>query len=152
MDADEDKKENLVHCIYSSVATVKFSQSDIADLLEKARANNEKLGVSGMLLYDEGSFFQVLEGDPQVVATLLRVIQRDQRHDKVIKIIHEEIEERDFSEWTMGYSGATRDDLKCIEGLNDFFLSNNTFIELDEGRAKTLLTAFKEGKWRTSIN
>ncbi|KJZ08701.1 phosphonate transporter [Marinomonas sp. SBI22] len=152
MEAEEEKKEDLVHCIYTSASTIEFTPEDITELLEKARRNNDKLGVSGMLLYDEGSFFQVLEGDPQVVARLLKTIQNDKRHDKVVKIIYEDIEERDFSEWTMGYSGASRSDLQSIDGLNDFFQTNNTFVELDEGRAKKLLSAFKDGKWRTSIN
>ena len=104
-----------------------------------------------MLLYDSGSFFQVLEGRSKVVTSLLEKIQQDKRHNRVVKIIHEDIIERDFSQWTMGYSGITREDLKNIEGLNDFFQTNHHYTDLDEGRAKTLLKAFKKGKWRSSI-
>ena len=147
----ENDKENLVHCIYSSVETVEFSQDDILSLLEKARLNNSTLGITGMLLYDSGSFFQVLEGAPEKVTSLLEVIQKDKRHDKVVKIIYEDIEERDFSEWTMGFSGFTRQELMSIEGMNDFFQSNKYYTDLDEGRAKMLLKAFKDGKWRASI-
>lgn len=150
MEAENDK-ENLVHCIYSSVETVEFSQDDILSLLEKARLNNSTLGITGMLLYDSGSFFQVLEGAPEKVTSLLEVIQKDKRHDKVVKIIYEDIEERDFSEWTMGFSGFTRQELMNIEGMNDFFQSNKYYTDLDEGRAKMLLKAFKDGKWRASI-
>lgn len=145
-------KEALVHCIYSSAETTPFSQKDITTLLGKARFNNDKLGVTGMLLYDNGSFFQILEGQPETVTLILDEIQKDQRHNHIVKIIHEEIEERNFSDWTMGYSGVTREDLKSIEGLNDFFLANKQYTELDEGRAKTLLKAFKEGKWRATIS
>lgn len=150
MEAENDKG-NLVHCIYSSVETVEFSQDDILSLLEKARLNNSTLGITGMLLYDSGSFFQVLEGAPEKVTSLLEVIQKDKRHDKVVKIIYEDIEERDFSEWTMGFSGFTRQELMNIEGMNDFFQSNKYYTDLDEGRAKMLLKAFKDGKWRASI-
>lgn len=141
-----------MHCIYSSAETTPFSQKDITTLLGKARFNNDKLGVTGMLLYDNGSFFQILEGQPETVTLILDEIQKDQRHNHIVKIIHEEIEERNFSDWTMGYSGVTREDLKSIEGLNDFFLANKPYTELDEGRAKTLLKAFKEGKWRATIS
>ena len=68
------------------------------------------------------------------------------------KIIYENIDNRDFSEWTMGYSDVTKEDLRKIEGLNDFFRSNSSYIDLDKGRAKTLLKAFKDGQWRASIN
>lgn len=134
----EENTENLVHCIYSSATAIKFTHSDVIELLEKARKNNAKLGITGMLLYDNGSFFQVLEGEPNKVKALLRIIQKDKRHNKVLKIIFEQIEQRDFNEWTMGFSGLSRDDLKSIQGLNDFFQTNNQFTDLDEGRAKTL--------------
>ena len=148
----EKAKEALVHCIYSSLQTIDFSQEDIVTLLEKARKNNAASKVTGMLLYDNGSFFQILEGNPSVVLPLLDIIEKDKRHDRVVRIIYEDISHRDFSEWTMGYSGVTREDLKSIDGMNDFFQGNANYIDLDEGRAKTLLKAFKDGKWRTSIN
>jgi len=149
---DKNNVENLVHCVYSSASSIDFTQDEIIALLEKARGNNVKLGITGMLLYDNGSFFQVLEGNPDTVTALLKIIQKDSRHSQVVKIIYEEIEARDFSEWTMGYSGVTRQALGEIEGLNDFFQSNKLYTDLDEGRAKTLLKAFKEGKWRASIS
>lgn len=148
---EDEVKEALVHCVYSSAATVDFSQQDIIELLNTAKKKNLEIGVTGMLLYDSGSFFKVLEGAPDVVKTLLRKIQCDKRHDRVVKIIFEEIEERSFAQWTMGFSEATREDLKNIEGMNDFFHSNRVFTDLDQGRAKKLLRAFKEGQWRASI-
>lgn len=151
MDAERDSV-SLVHCVYSSVETIVFSQEGIVALLEKARKNNSELGVTGMLLYDNGSFFQVLEGKPDVVTALLEKIKEDDRHYRVVKIIYEEIDNRDFSEWTMGYSGVTREDLGKIQGLNDFLRADNRYSDLDEGRAKTLLDAFKDGQWRTSIS
>ena len=143
---------DLVHCIYTSAETNEFSHDDIIDLLEKARANNAKLDVSGILLYESGSFFQVLEGRHEVVTSLLEKIQKDDRHNHVVKVIYEHIENRDFSEWTMGYSDVTPDELRKVEGLNDFFRSNSSYMGLDKGRAKTLLKAFKDGQWRSSIS
>lgn len=148
----EDVTQDLVHCVYSSLQTIDFSQEDIVALLEKARKNNAASNVTGMLLYDNGSFFQVLEGSARIILPLLDTIEKDTRHSKVVRIIYEKISQRNFSEWTMGYSGITREDLKGIDGMNDFFQGNTNYIDLDEGRAKTLLKAFKDGKWRTSIS
>lgn len=145
-------EEDLVHCVYSSSATIDFSKDDIVNLLLKARLNNSGLNVTGMLLYDNGSFFQILEGPSSSVESLLSVIEADDRHDRVVKIIYEDIESRDFSEWTMGHSKITRDNLSKIEGLNNFFKSDSEFTDLDEGRAKKLLKAFKDGQWRSSIS
>jgi len=150
---DVERNDNdLVHCVYSSAGTIEFSHDDIIELLEKARDNNAKLDITGMLLYDNGSFFQVLEGRHDTVTSLLKAIQQDDRHNHVVKIIYENIDNRDFSEWTMGYSDVTKDELRKIEGLNDFFRSNSSYIDLDKGRAKTLLKAFKDGQWRASIS
>ncbi len=100
-----------------------------------------------MLLYADNTFFQVLEGELSVVENLYRRISADPRHQRVMKLIQEPIEARDFSDWGMWFSGMTRRQLNQIDGLNDFFLSGESLISLDEGRARKLLLAFKEGAW-----
>ncbi len=137
-------ENDLIHCIYSSAETVEFSHEDIISLLARAREMNTKLGVTGMLLYEAGTFFQVLEGPAQIVADLYKKIGNDKRHDRVIKIIQEPIKARSFSEWTMGYSDVTREELKEIQGLNDFFHSQKCYTELDEGREKKYLQPSKK--------
>jgi hypothetical protein len=150
--ATDSNNDDLVHCIYSSASTTPFSQDDIIELLNKARANNDKLGITGMLLYDNGSFFQVLEGKASAIDSVLALIEQDERHDRVVKLIYEDIEHRDFSEWSMGYSGISREQLQKIDGLSDFFQAETSYIDLNVGRAKNLLSAFKEGKWHTTIS
>lgn len=146
------KNTDLIHCVYSSAATVELSNQELNTLLDTARAINSKLNITGMLLYEKRSFFQVLEGPANVVKALYAKIDRDKRHDTVVKIIEEPIDERSFSDWTMGYAGVTGKELKEIEGLNDFFSSQKCYTELDENRAKTLLAAFKSGKWRSTLH
>lgn len=139
----------LVHLIYSSAAKdTELSEDDLNTILEKSRKNNESNNVSGVLLYESGTFFQVLEGDRAKVDSVYRTIVRDSRHINVTKIIEEEIEERTFGEWTMGYPTVTKQDLDSIPGLNDFFMKGKSFRDLEEGRARKLLSAFKKGKWR----
>ena len=46
-----------VHLIYCSTATQVFTDSDLLDLLAKARAKNARLGITGMLLHTNGMFF-----------------------------------------------------------------------------------------------
>lgn len=137
----------LIHCIYSSAATREFTPAELADLLKKAREFNELHDLTGMLLYAEGSFFQVLEGPEEVVAALYENIEKDKRHEQVTKIIVEPIHKRSFAEWTMGFSNVSREDLAKIEGTNDFFSKARCFAELDSGRAKKLLAAFRDGRW-----
>ena len=101
----------LIHLIYASAAQREFSDSELGDLLRKARENNERLGLTGMLLLVDGSFFQVLEGPPEVVDGLAARIERDPRHVQMVRIIREAIPRRFFEDWTMGFSRFTREEL-----------------------------------------
>ena len=133
------------------MANEKYDHDEMVYLLDIIRTNNKKLNVTGMLLYDDGSFFQVLEGDKAAVNSLFNIIEKYPRHSKVSKIVEEPIVSRSFSEWTMGYSDVSIKELKQIKALNDFFTENNSFTELDQGRALKLLNEFKNGKWRTRL-
>ena len=73
----------LIRCVYASTAESIFKESDIPALLERARTVNAERALTGMLLYIEGGFFQVLEGDEAVVDDLYTGIKRDPRHSKI---------------------------------------------------------------------
>jgi len=137
--------------VYASAATREFEPKELTQILTKADQHNLGVGITGMLLYIDGSFFQVLEGGEQVVHTLYEKILRDPRHSQAIKLIEEPIEKRAFSQWSMGYARVTRGELAEIPGLNDFFGQGSSFNNLSEGRAKTLLAAFREGRWRRRL-
>lgn len=146
---DAADQPDLVHLIYSSAASVRPVPSDLVHtILEQSRRNNTQADITGVLLYHEGSFFQVLEGPVEAVERVYRRICDDARHRNVQKLIQEPIEQRAFGDWTMGYPKASQRDLEEIEGLNDFFLGGSTFTDLDQGRAKMLITGFKKGRWR----
>jgi Sensors of blue-light using FAD len=143
----------LVHCIYCSASTAgDLNPAQLSVLLDKCRSSNAKREVTGMLLYQHRSFFQVLEGDRSTIENLFEKISADPRHERVIKVIQEPIAERAFASWSMVYPRITTKKLAKIPGLNDFFGSANSYLELGQGRAKTLLAAFKEGKWRASLS
>lgn len=93
----------LMHLIYASKATIDFSKDDILALLEKAKNRNESLDVTGMLLFDNGSFLQVLEGKEDAVNQIFSAVSSDSRHERIVRIISEAIPERQFDNWTMDY-------------------------------------------------
>lgn len=141
----------LIHLIYSSAATRQIHDDEIIKLLENARAKNARLGITGMLLFQNGSFFQILEGSPEAVDQLYHEIEQDDRHTKEVIIIREPIPKRSFGEWTMGYSKISPQELNEIVGLNDFFSEGLSLTELGSGRAKKLLSAFRDGRWRYKV-
>lgn len=142
----------LAHCIYVSRARFPFDAFAFASLLQASRAKNQRLGLTGMLLYAEGTFFQVLEGPAEIVDALYDTIERDPRHDQVTRIIREPVARRSFSAWTMGFAQISRDDLAAIAGGNDFFGAGRSFAAIDAGRAKKLLAAFAQGRWRMKLS
>jgi hypothetical protein len=50
----------------------------------------------------------------------------------------------------MGFASVTPKDVAGIIGANDFFQKKRCFYELNAGRAKKLLGAFADGRWRAS--
>lgn len=143
---------NLIHLIYNSAATYPFTEEDFSVMLRKARSKNASLDITGMLLYIEGCFFQVLEGPENVVIELAETVRQDPRHTRMTTIIQEPIAKRAFSEWTMGFTQMSLINLGDIEGLNDFFTIGKVLTDIDSGRAKKLLTAFKQGRWRVKLS
>ncbi len=141
----------LIQLIYNSAATCAFTDQDLENLLRSARANNSRLCVTGMLLYIDGCFFQVLEGTEDVVDSLAEKIKRDPRHNKMTVIIREPVAQRSFSEWSMGFACVSASDAERMEGLNDFFVEGEVLTQLDGGRTKKLLKAFSEGRWRIPL-
>jgi hypothetical protein len=140
-----------MHLVYVSAATRPLGRDEMLALLRTAHQTNEPLGITGILLYVEDTFFQVLEGLAEVVVPLYIKIGGDKRHTRVMKLIQEPIAERAFPDWSMGYAAVTLSDLESIPALSDFFKSKATLFELPEGRTRKLLEAFEEGRWRARV-
>ena len=145
----ERSMTRLIHLIYSSGAATPFSNDDLLELLSKARQKNANLHVTGMLLHIDGSFLQVIEGQPEVIDTLFGTISADPRHTDIVTIIREAIPKRSFSDWSMGFADISRADLEEMEGVSDYLISSDEASSIAPGRAKKLLSAFSDGRWRT---
>ncbi|QDT12178.1 BLUF domain-containing protein [Stieleria marina] len=151
MSADDTKKK-LVQLVYASASTVSFSDEQLDKLLEYARQNNSSLDVTGMLLFVDGTFFQVLEGDPDTVHALYDKIQLDQRHNNVLMLAERNIEERNFGQWSMGFVRSQKE-IAELPGFIDFFSDaddQKNFIDLhgDSKRIDKILEGFRRGRWR----
>lgn len=92
--------------IYVSAAREEMSDQKLDGILAIARRNNEAAGVTGLLLYHDGSFFQVLEGPKDAVMGIFSMIERDHRHAGVIVLQTKTAETRAFPTWSMGYMNA----------------------------------------------
>jgi blue light- and temperature-responsive anti-repressor len=91
-----------ISCLtYKSIATASPSATDLHALVGKARARNRQLSVTGMLLYEDGSFLQTLEGPPEKLDALWSSIKQDPRHDHIEVLSEHMVPSRVFSDWDL---------------------------------------------------
>ncbi|WP_368497596.1 BLUF domain-containing protein [Herbiconiux sp. A18JL235] len=99
----KDAGTALLSVVYSSTAVVPFGDDDLFELLEHSRENNARDGLTGMLLYRDERFLQVLEGPEEAVRRRVEVIRDDARHTRFWVLIEELSDARHFPDWTMGF-------------------------------------------------
>jgi Sensors of blue-light using FAD len=135
--------------IYSSAAVAPFSESELTELLAGARVNNGRLGVTGMLLYHEGSFLQALEGDEHVLETLYARINKDKRHHRLVALLRRQVDARHFDQWQMGFASMKAVPTN-IPGFSDYLRLRGDPIESANAAAR-LLGAFRDGRFRSFV-
>lgn len=101
--------------LYTSKALKPFNENELQKLLEAARVNNSKKSITGMLLYCNSIFIQLLEGNEEDLNKLFEVISKDARHNEVKKVIESEITKPQFPDWSMGYKYLTPQQLTTLE-------------------------------------
>ena len=122
-----------------------MSDDALLELLQKARARNERCQITGMLLYKDGHFMQVLEGEEANVLTVFADIQNDNRHKSVDTLRSEYIRFRNFPDWTMGFMNVDSLDLSTVPGFTPFMERDfrSEYFSEDSVEAHAMLLAFK---------
>jgi len=94
----------LHHLIYISRSVDHFDDTLLLNLLSSARKRNLQNQITGLLLYDDKTFVQYIEGPKQPLNQLMATISRDPRHTVMAYLLREPSEEgRLFPDWSMGY-------------------------------------------------
>ncbi|WP_424494936.1 BLUF domain-containing protein [Salinimicrobium sp. GXAS 041] len=91
---------------YVSTAVPGLDINQIQEILDVSERNNNLKNITGILLFSEGNFFQVLEGDKEVLDQLYEVIRQDKRHHSLLKILQKEVEEPQFESYICSFSAA----------------------------------------------
>lgn len=84
---------------YVSTAAENLRLSEVEKLLHKTTEKNNRNSITGILLYSNGNFFQVLEGEKEVILELFQTIKEDQRHYDLIPIFQKEIIKSSFNNY-----------------------------------------------------
>ncbi len=102
------------------------------ELLQAARRKNTGRNITGMLLFKEDTFLQILEGEKEDVESLFNIIKNDQRHEKIIKIFKHKPGFREFENWSMGFHNLDDSATDLPEGYTDFLNSLMALISLNK--------------------
>jgi hypothetical protein len=103
--------------VYHSKATIAFSELDLLYLLAEARARNRSEGVTGLLVFDRGAFFQWIEGPNVPLQRVWNTIQRDPRHHQIQVLADMSIPMRLFQDWHMQFAHRECRAANHIDGL-----------------------------------
>jgi hypothetical protein len=104
--------------IYSSKSATPMQMDDLEDLLEHARQSNAEKGITGALVYVDGVFLQILEGELGTVQKLMGKISKDYRHETVTVLKEGATPSASFCDWEMAYVSATRQQVAEWAGLS----------------------------------
>jgi len=112
----------LVQLIYVSSARQELTDAELDAILESSVRHNTPQQVTGLLLYSQGSFMQVLEGETAAVEEAYGRICEDSRHHHIIEIMREPIDEREFGRWAMGFRRLCRENAAEHEAFLPLFV------------------------------
>jgi hypothetical protein len=82
------------------------SPTDLEAIVAGARQANQRRGVTGALLYSGEHFAQLIEGEPEAIAATFADIERDRRHEGLLRLIDGSADKRRFGAWHMAYIDA----------------------------------------------
>jgi len=92
----------LFNLVYCSRAAPGIDADTVARIIATSQRNNARSGITGMLVFGEGIFFQWLEGPRDAITRLMGVLRSDPRHEQIVLLSEvEESRERLFPQWDM---------------------------------------------------
>lgn len=123
---DTSVESRLTTLIYRSRAIAPLTESELHHMLDVARNRNRAAAVTGLLIYDNGRFFQWLEGPTESVSRIWNSIRTDARHTDIEVLGDEPSTHRIFGDWDMKLGlrhppsdGKERDTMRTPDGLID---------------------------------
>lgn len=117
---DPSEDRGILTLTYTSSATDLMSVTQLVELIEQIRPKNERLGVTGLLLYSGGSVIQTLEGTSYAVYQVFDAIRADPRHDDVRIVERRYVDDRSFATWSMGFRNVSAREVADLQDFNEF--------------------------------
>ncbi|MGI4874358.1 MAG: BLUF domain-containing protein [Janthinobacterium lividum] len=133
-------EESTYHVLYRSRATQVPTEADLQALLEESRTYNAHHQLTGLLLYSDGQFVQLVEGAEAVVRDLYAQIQADPRHTQVVTVSEGPGPQRWFADWHMAFGHVAAPELQ--QTLQVVETQAPPRLPIEDPHLQTLLHAF----------
>ena len=98
--------DQLIELSYVSQSANDMGILGLMNLLEDAVHKNKRNGITGVLLYDNRIFGQIIEGYPQHVELIWKAISADPRHKEIQVLDINPLQKRRFTNWSMKFYGS----------------------------------------------
>lgn len=102
-------------------------KQDLVNITKTAKVENALREITGVLFYMEGKFLQVMEGEEDVLRSLMLNIEKDPRHKNIIYLIDTSIEKRGFYDWNMdsfNFSNGQKFNVDNMRAISNSFSQN----------------------------
>lgn len=97
-------QDRLSYCLYCSVARPDLTLAEVEAIVAHSSRRNAERELTGCLHFENGTFFQWLEGPWRQVYRLLEVLQEDERHWQLTVLDQGVLNQRLFGSWHMRMS------------------------------------------------
>ena len=81
----------------------------LTDIVIRSEINNLEFDITGLLFYHNGRFIQVLEGERDSLEGLMSILEKDDRHENIQRIVDQTIKKRAVKEWSMDSLNLSED-------------------------------------------
>ena len=113
VDLDEEDAPPLDTFVYCSRAAEGIDDIAVGGIVELAQRRNAARGITGVLVFGDGVFFQMVEGPTAHIENLIASLHRDPRHHDIVTLERsEDKRERLYPNWEMERVGA--DDIRGV--------------------------------------
>jgi len=135
----------LYHVVYCSRAADGVDDAEVGRIVASSQRQNPVRGITGMLAFGNGVFFQWIEGPRAQIEKLMAILHRDARHHDIVSLDQtEEARERLYPDWDMEPVDADdirevlRDALGTAEDPNNVAALNRILEQLESGPLDSL--------------
>lgn len=133
-------EKSCYHVVYRSRETQPMTEQDLDAILAWSRDYNKEHEITGMLLYSDGQFVQVIEGREEEVRQLFAQIQFDTRHTQLVTVSEGPSPARAFQEWSMGFGIVNSLELDYTVSALETQLAHEMMV--DDPNLRAVLEAF----------